>query len=101
MATDWTLPHVAGVTSGSSWRWASTTPIPDDPAKKQAAASIVERNKAAAVVMAKHKVVTDDLFNAITPHLKEMQNPRDVHFNAAGYEFLGQRVAEAIEEVLR
>jgi len=49
----------------------------------------------------KHGVVTDDLFNAITPSLKEMQNPRDVHFNAAGYEFLGQRVAEAIVEVLR
>ncbi len=33
---------------------------------------------------------------AVTPHLDEMQNPGDVHFNAAGYEFLGQRVAEAI-----
>ncbi len=88
-------------TTGAKPVWASTTPIPDDPAKKQTAASIVERNKAAAVVMAKHGVVTDDLFNAITPHLKEMQNPRDVHFNAAGYEFLGQRVAEAIVEVLK
>jgi lysophospholipase L1-like esterase len=87
--------------TGAKLVWASTTPIPDDPAKKQTAASIIERNKAAAVVMAKHGVVTDDLFNAITPSLKEMQNPRDVHFNAAGYEFLGQRVAEAIVEVLR
>ena len=81
--------------------WASTTPIPDDPAKKQTAASIVERNKAAVAIMAKHGVAIDDLFTAITPHLEEMQNPGDVHFNAAGYEFLGQRVAESIVEVLK
>ena len=34
--------------TGAKLVWASTTPIPDDPAKKQTAASIVERNKAAA-----------------------------------------------------
>lgn len=78
--------------------WASTTPIPDDQAKKQTAASIVERNQAAAEIMAKHDVATNDLFLAITPRLHELQNPNDVHFNAAGYEFLGQRVAEAIEQ---
>jgi hypothetical protein len=82
--------------TGAKLVWASTTPIPDDPAKKQTAASIVERNKAAAEVMAKHGVVTDDLFTVITPHLEKMQNPNDVHFNAAGYEFLGQQVADAI-----
>ena len=26
----------------------------------------------------------DDLFTAVTPHLEKMQNPNDVHFNAAG-----------------
>ena len=31
----------------------------------------------------------------------QMQNPNDVHFNAAGYEFLGKRVAEAITEALK
>ncbi len=87
--------------TGAKLVWASTTPIPDDPAKKQTAASIVERNEAAAVIMRKHGVAIDDLFTAITPHLDEMQNPNDVHFNAAGYEFLGQRVGEAIEEVLK
>ena len=34
--------------------WASTTPIPDNPEQKQTAASIVERNAAAAEVMQKH-----------------------------------------------
>lgn len=87
--------------TGATLIWASTTPIPDDAAKKQTAASIVDRNKAAAEIMAKHGVVTNDLFTAITPHLSRMQNPNDVHFNAAGYEFLGQQVADAITAILK
>lgn len=74
----------------------STTPIPDDPAKRQSAASIVERNAAAASLMAKHGIAVNDLFTAITPRLAELQNPNDVHFSNAGYAFLGARVAEAV-----
>ncbi|MCA9083978.1 MAG: SGNH/GDSL hydrolase family protein [Planctomycetaceae bacterium] len=87
--------------TGARLVWASTTPIPDDAAKRQTAASIVERNKAAEDIMAKYGVVTDDLFSAVTPHLDTMQNLNDVHFNAAGYDFLGGKVAEAITEVLK
>jgi lysophospholipase L1-like esterase len=87
--------------TGAKLVWASTTPIPDVPEKKQTAASIIERNKAAAQIMQKHGVVIDDLFTAVTPFLAEMQNPNDVHFNGAGYEFLGQRVGEAILEALK
>ncbi|MEZ5944956.1 MAG: SGNH/GDSL hydrolase family protein [Planctomycetaceae bacterium] len=87
--------------TGAKLIWASTTPIPDDPEKKQTSASIVERNKAAAEIMSKHSVETDDLFTAVTPHLDEMQNPNDVHFNAAGYDFLGQQVADAITKATK
>ncbi len=80
--------------------WATTTPIPDDPSKKQSAASIVERNKAAAELMKIHGVATDDLFAAMTQNLAAMQIPNDVHFNAKGYDFLGETVAKAIEEQL-
>jgi hypothetical protein len=83
--------------TGAELVWASTTPIPDAPAKRQTAASIVTRNQVAAELMAKHGVAIDDLFTAITPHLAEMQNPNDVHFNAQGYRFLGETVAKAIE----
>ena len=86
--------------TGAKLVWASTTPIPDDPPKKQTAASIVERNAAAAALMKKHGVATDDLFAAITPRLAELQNPNDVHFNAKGYDFLGETVAKAIVEAL-
>lgn len=86
--------------AGAKLVWATTTPIPDDPEKKQTAASIVERNQAAAEIMTKHGVATDDLFTAITPHLEKLQNPNDVHFNGPGYEFLGERVAESILQTL-
>jgi acyl-CoA thioesterase-1 len=60
----------------------------------------VERNEAAAELMKKHDVATDDLFDAMTPNLAAMQIPNDVHFNAKGYDFLGETVAKAIEEQL-
>ena len=82
--------------TGAKLVWASTTPIPDNPAQKQTAASIVERNALAAEVMKKHGVPTDDLFAAMTPRLKEFQPPLDVHYTAAGYDFLGAQVAESI-----
>ncbi|WP_207394425.1 SGNH/GDSL hydrolase family protein [Bremerella alba] len=87
--------------TGAKLIWASTTPIPDDAAKKQTAASIAERNKAAAEIMAKHGIETNDLFISITPYLDKMQNPNDVHFNAAGYKFLGQNTAKAISNALK
>jgi lysophospholipase L1-like esterase len=86
--------------TGATLVWATTTPIPDDPEKKQTAASIIERNAAAATVMQQHGVAVDDLYTFITPHLAEVQPPLDVHFTAQGYDMLGGRVAAAILEAL-
>ena len=86
--------------TGAKLVWASTTPIPDNPAQKQTARSIVEKNALAAEVMRKHGIPTDDLFAALTPRLAELQNPHDLHFTGAGYEFLGARVAAAIRAAL-
>ncbi len=86
--------------TGAKLIWASTTPIPDNPALKQTAASIVEKNSLAAEVMKKYGIPTDDLFGAMTPRLKEFQPPLDVHFNGAGYEFLGAAVGESIKASL-
>jgi hypothetical protein len=82
--------------TGAKLIWASTTPIPDNPAQKQTAQSVVEKNALAAEVMQKHGIPTDDLFAAMTPRLKEFQPPLDVHYTGAGYEFLGAKVGEAI-----
>ena len=82
--------------TGAKLIWASTTPIPDNPAQKQTAQSVVEKNALAAEVMKKYGIPTDDLFGAMTPRLKEFQPPLDVHYTGAGYDFLGATVGEAI-----
>ncbi len=82
--------------TGAKLIWASTTPIPDNPAQKQTAQSVVDKNALAAEVMAKHGIPTDDLFGAMTPRLKEFQPPLDVHYTGAGYDFLGAKVGESI-----
>jgi acyl-CoA thioesterase-1 len=87
--------------TGAKLVWASTTPIPDNPEQKQTAASIVERNAAAAELMQKQGVAIDDLFGFITPRLAEMQRPKDVHFKDEGYELLGQQVAESVADALK
>jgi len=87
--------------TGAKLVWAATTPIPDVAATRQTAVSIVERNEAAAAVMRETGVPVNDLFAAMTPHLAEYQPPADVHFNAAGYDFLGAKVAAAIEGALK
>ncbi|MEX0669819.1 MAG: SGNH/GDSL hydrolase family protein [Pirellulales bacterium] len=87
--------------TGARLIWATTTPIPDVPTQKQTAASIVERNAAAAAVMDKHGIAIDDLFAFITPQLGEAQLPNDVHFKAEGYDLLGRQVAESIRAALK
>ena len=86
--------------TGAKLIWASTTPIPDNPATKQSAASIVEKNTLAADIMKKHGIPTDDLFAAMTPRLAEFQPPLDVHFTGAGYDLLGAKVGESILSAL-
>ncbi|QDV66898.1 hypothetical protein Poly24_05870 [Rosistilla carotiformis] len=85
--------------TGATVVWASSTPIPDVPGKFTAA-SMVDRNAAAAEVMKEHSVAIDDLFTAITPRLAELQNPNDVHFTAPGNQFLGQQVAAFLKSQL-
>lgn len=88
--------------TGAKVVWASSTPIPADwkegPEMK---AKLEEKNAIAAKVMERNGVKIDDLFTFITPHLSEVQNPKDVHFNGKGYDLLGKQVAEYIEGALQ
>ncbi len=87
--------------TGAKLIWANTTPIPDVAETKQTAASIVERNLAAAAIMKENGIVTDDLFTFITPHLTTTQIPNDVHFKPEGYKLLSEQVASFIEKELK
>ena len=51
--------------------------------------------------MQQHGIAIDDLFTFITPHVTQVQNPKDVHFNGEGYKLLGAQVAESIEAALK
>lgn len=89
--------------TGAGIVWASTTPlaaIADQPDTGKTAAAIIEKNTAAAAIMQKHGIVTDDLHLFITPHLGDVQPPADVHFTEAGYQLLGGKVAESIRAAL-
>lgn len=88
--------------TGAKLVWASTTPRPPDGKEGPAfVAAVVERNEVAARVMKENNIAMDDLFTFITPHLAKVQNPKDVHFNAEGYEMLGKQVAETLEGLLK
>lgn len=87
--------------TGAKLVWATTTPIPDVPAKGFTAASIEERNTGAEQLMTERGVVVNDLGAAIAPRIGEYRLPEDVHFNPAGYEFLAAKVADAIQANLK
>ena len=87
--------------TGAKLIWATTTPIPDgelNPPRKFG--QVAEYNEIALKVMKENGVAIDDLNAHITPKLAELQNPRDVHYKAAGYDFLAQKVAAEITAAL-
>lgn len=51
--------------------------------------------------MQENEIAINDLYSAVLPVQKTMQNPGDVHFTEAGYEFLGKKVAGHVLEVFR
>ena len=86
--------------TGAKLIWATTTPVPDGAAEHVANAS--ERlNAAAAEVMKRHGIPTNDLYTHITPHLATYQLPKNCHFKGEGYQFLGKKVAAEILAALK
>ena len=75
--------------------FATSTPIPKR-AEMYLPGSSVRSNKIARAIMERYEIPVNDLYASIFPSLKEHQNPGDCHFTQAGYEVLGQKVAEEI-----
>lgn len=87
--------------TGAKLIWATTTPIPSGelvPARRFG--EVAEYNAIAEKVMKENGVAIDDLNAAVTPQVAKLQNPKDVHYNAAGYKFLAEQVAKSIEAAL-
>ncbi len=88
--------------TGAKLIWATTTPVPNggviSPTRRFG--SVDDYNAIAKKVMTENGVAIDDLNAAIAPRVKELQQPNDVHFNAAGSALLAKHVAASIETVL-
>lgn len=80
--------------------FATTTPVPENNKEKRIPAKVVEFNEAAIALMKEKGVHVNDLYAAIVPHQKKMQLENNVHFERAGYSFLGKQVAASIQQVL-
>lgn len=88
--------------SGAKLVWATTTPVrvSGKPAEIDPKTDRVKaRNKAAAEVMTKEKIPTDDLF-ALAIDKAEWFSQDGVHFNAKGTAALGAQVADEIGKQL-
>lgn len=83
--------------TGAKVVFATTTPVPEGKlTPPRTFGDVAVYNGIARKVMEENGVAVNDLNAAITPTLKQHQNPNDVHFNAAGSESLGQTVAKAV-----
>ena len=88
--------------TGAKLVWARTTPPATGENKEKFTAEQCEKvNRIADSNMRKHGITEDDLYAAVAPHLAEVQNKNDVHFNTAGYDILGRQVAAEILEAIK
>jgi acyl-CoA thioesterase-1 len=85
--------------TGAKLIWCSTTPVPEG-ATGRTPGDEVRYNHAAAKVMAECGVEIDDLHAFAAPKLKDIQIPKNVHFNPEGCKELAKVVAEKIEKAL-
>ncbi|MEP2776210.1 MAG: SGNH/GDSL hydrolase family protein [Luteolibacter sp.] len=85
--------------TGAKLIWASTTAVPEGE-QGRFVEDAVKYNEAAAKIMEKYRISTDDLHAASEKIGKLRKKPNDVHFTTEGYEILGKKVADSIREAL-
>jgi len=86
--------------TGAKLLWASTTPLAGKRVADTGVDPMVAFNAAAAQVMAKHGIPTDDLHAVATPLVPTMQGADGCHFKGQGYDVIGKAVAKRIAEEL-
>ncbi|HSW45424.1 MAG TPA: alpha-N-acetylglucosaminidase TIM-barrel domain-containing protein [Phycisphaerae bacterium] len=86
--------------TGAVLIWASTTPIPEG-AQGRKQGEEIEFNAAAAEIVARHRIVVNDLHARVLPELGRFQLSRNVHFTPDGSAFLALQVGQCIRQALR
>ena len=81
--------------TGAKLVWRNTTPIPSG-SKGRYVGDSVKYNEAAARVMKKHNVPTQDLFTVSKERMEELMLPANVHYKKEGSGLLGELVAKRI-----
>jgi lysophospholipase L1-like esterase len=81
--------------TGARLVWRNTTPIPSG-SKGRYMGDSVKYNEAAARVMKKHNVPTQDLFTVSKERMEELMLPANVHYKKEGSRLLGELVAKRI-----
>ncbi len=86
--------------TGAKLIWASTTVVPEGEVGR-VVGDDVKYNEAAAEVMARHGIPTDDLY-AVTKEFSPdlFIGPGNVHFTREGYERLAESVVRSVREAL-
>lgn len=80
--------------------WATTTPVPENSPGRMIGDE-VEYNETAERIMNKKSIVINDLYAYILPYTPHfLTAPDNVHYTEAGYEKLGEKVAEFIKAQL-
>ena len=87
--------------TGATLIWCSTTPVPPGCLPPRKNEDVLAYNAAAAEIMAKHGVATDDLYTFANGRLTEIQREANVHFLPEGSKVLGKEVARVIKAALK
>jgi acyl-CoA thioesterase-1 len=85
--------------TGAKLIWCTTTPVPEGAAGR-VAGDEVKYNEAAARVMKENGVEINDLYAFAASKLKDIQQPKNVHFTTEGSRQLAEVVAAKIEKAL-
>lgn len=80
--------------------FATTTPFPAGVKPYRDPADVARYNDAAIEIMTENEIPVNDLCAEIADQLDELQQPVNVHFTKAGSQFLAEKVAEKIRELL-
>ena len=86
--------------TGAKLIFATTTPYPEGVKPLRIPEDAQKYNSAALEVMKKHDVPVNDLHGFVSPKLKELQKPKNVHFTPKGSTAMAKEVARYILEAI-